>query len=201
MKRALTLTGAILGLVGGVFSTVWTLISVIGVIDMMSYSYYYGNLTGSLILAIIFFVVSLLTLIFSAVSIPAWNKTAEIYKKKKAMIITAMVFNFLTMILNLIILCVGMTGWVVIFIVLAMLLCLACAVIFIIDLCLENRRISKQGSTAKVAEVAVSNDAKLAAAEVFEKKLAKLNAMKEHGIISDEEYSEIKKSYVKEFLG
>ena len=101
-------------------------------------------------------------------------------------------------ILAIVILCIGV--WIVIFIVLAVLLTLTAAILSIIDVCLEGGRIAKSGKVAQVNEPVASNDSKLAAAETFEKKLAKLNAMKEHGIITEEEYTEIKKTYVKEFL-
>ena len=117
------------------------------------------------------------------------------------MIITAVVFNFISTLATLIMLIAGSSGWVVILMILGMLLAIASAVLLLVDVCAESGRISKQETTTQVNGTVASNDSKLAAAETFEKKLAKLNAMKEHGIITEEEYSEIKKSYVKEFLG
>lgn len=204
MKRALTLTGAILGLVGGAFLSIIYLITLIGTIELMSYGY--G--AGPLVLAIILVAVSVLGLVFSAVCIAPWNKPAEGYKKKKGTIITAVVFNFISALATLIMLIAGFSGWVVILMILGMLLAIASAVLLLVDVCAESGRIEKaaqkvagQSVAAQPAVASAANDAKLASAEIFEKKLAKLNAMKEHGIITEEEYTEIKKSYVKEFLG
>ena len=198
MKRALTLTGAILGLVGGAFLSIVYIITLIGVIELMSYGYAAG---GSLILSLILVLISVLALVFSAVCIAPWNKSAEDYKKKKGMIITAVVFNFISTLATLIMLIAGSSGWVVVVMILGMLLAIASAVLLLVDICREGGKVSKQETTTQVNGTVASNDSKLVAAETFEKKLAKLNAMKEHGIITEEEYSEIKKSYVKEFLG
>lgn len=200
MKRALTLTGAILGLVGGAFLSIVYLITLIGVIELMSYGY---EAVGALILTLILILVSVLALVFSAVCIAPWNKSAEDYKKKKGMIITAVVFNFISTLATLIMLIAGSSGWVVVVMILGMLLAIASAVLLLVDICTENGKIEKAGKqvATQPAVASAANDAKLASAETFEKKLAKLNAMKEHGIITEEEYTEIKKTYVKEFLG
>ena len=114
MKRALTLTGAILGLVGGAFLSIIYLITLIGTIELMSYGY--G--AGPLVLAIILVAVSVLGLVFSAVCLAPWNKPAEGYKKKKGTIITAVVFNFISALATLIMLIAGFSGWVVILMIL-----------------------------------------------------------------------------------
>ena len=136
MKRALTLTGAILGLVGGAFLSIIYLITLIGTIELMSYGY--G--AGPLVLAIILVAVSVLGLVFSAVCIAPWNKSAEDYKKKKGMIITAVVFNFISTLATLIMLIAGSSGWVVILMILGMLLAIASAVLLLVDVCAESGR-------------------------------------------------------------
>ncbi len=192
MKRALTLTGAILGLTGGVFLAVLYIITLVGLIEIAVYGY---ASVGAIIFAVIFLTVSIIGLVFSAIAIPAWNKSAEDFKKKKGKIIVAVVFNFISVIANLIMLILGAGGLSLIFLILGIVLSLASAILFLVDVGIENGRIQKQQT-----QTSATTESKFSSAEVFEDKLSKLNLMKEHGIISEKEYSEIKKSFVKEFL-
>lgn len=161
----------------------------------------YGINIGVLIISILFFVVATLNIVFNGIVIGLWNKTSEEFNKKKGLTITAIVFDFLVVIATVVMMCLGSSGLVVLFLVIAMLLAIASAVMLLVDLCMENKRSSKQDAAAQVNETVASNDSKLAAAETVEKKLEKLNAMKEHGVITEDEYKELKKSYLKELLG
>ena len=161
----------------------------------------YGINIGVLIISILFLVIAILSIVFNGVVIGLWNKTSEEFNKKKGLTITAIVFDFLVVIAAIVMMCLGSSGLVVLLLVISMLLAIASAVMLLVDLCMENKRCSKQDAAAQVNQVATSNHANLTTEETVEKKLEKLNAMKEHGVITEEEYNELKKSYIKELLG
>lgn len=161
----------------------------------------YGINIGVLIISILFFVIAILSIVFNGIVIGLWNKTSEEFNKKKGLTITAIVFDFLVVIAAIVLMCLGSYGLAVLLLVIAMLLAIASAVMLLVDLCMENKRGSKQDAAAQVNQAVTSNHANLTTEETVEKKLKKLNAMKEYGVITEEEYNELKKSYIKELLG
>lgn len=195
MKRPMTLTAGILGIVSHALMMILSLVSVVGIIAILDL----GASSGadpdalaavgiiSLILIVICVVVGILGLIFNILAVKTWNKSTADYKAKKGKIITAIVFNFI--------------GAGVIFIagniiisVLVMLMLIASAVLLIVDLCLEKKRVPVEAQVQETAKETVAKKTDL------EDRIEKLNNMKDQGLISEEEYQELKKSYIKEKL-
>lgn len=199
MKRPLTLTSAILGTV---FQGILALESVILFIAMMDLV---AGATGAGTLAIVMIItiaIAVLGLIFNILSIPAWNKAPEVFRKKRGVIITAIVFNLLIVVLSLI----GYAGegTTVNFLSILMLLCLiASSIMFIVDLATEKKRVAEleaQNATEETTETAQDSPVQASTATALEEKLVKLSQMKEQGIIDEQEYNELKKKYISEML-
>ena len=199
MKRPLTLTSAILGTV---FQGILALESIILFIAMMDLV---AGATGAGTLAIVMIItiaIAVLGLIFNILSIPTWNKAPEVFRKKRGVIITAIVFNLLIVVLSLI----GYAdeGATVNFLSILMLLCLiAASVMYIVDLATEKKRVAEleaQNATEETTETAQDSPVQASTATALEEKLVKLNQMKEQGIIDEEEYNELKKKYISEML-
>ena len=196
MKRPLTLTSAILGTV---FQGILALESIILFVAMMDLV---AGATGAGTLAIVMIVtiaIAVLGLIFNILSIPAWNKAPEVFRKKRGVIITAIVFNLLIVVLSLI----GYAGEGATVNVLSilMLLCLiASSIMYIVDLATEKKRVAELEAQNATEETEAEAEATVSTATALEEKLVKLNQMKEQGIIDEEEYNELKKKYISEML-
>lgn len=195
MKRPLTLTSAILGTV---FQGILSLSSVILFIELIDY------LEGSALTFVLLLTIAIavLGLIFNILSIPAWNKTPEVFRKKRGFIITAVVFNFVVVVLSLI----GYAGGEARVNILSILMLIGlttASVMFIVDMAIEGKRAAKfaqQNQPAEeVAAQAVATQAGSAPSSL-EEKLVKLSQMKEQGIIDEQEYNELKKKYISEML-
>lgn len=195
MKRPLTLTSAILGTV---FQGILSLSSVILFIELIDY------LEGSALTFVLLLTIAIavLGLIFNILSIPAWNKTPEVFRKKRGFIITAVVFNLVVVVLSLI----GYAGGEARVNILSILMLIGlttASVMFIVDMAIEGKRAAKfaqQNQPAEeVAAQAVATQAGSAPSSL-EEKLVKLNQMKEQGIIDEQEYNELKKKYISEML-
>lgn len=181
MKRVKTLVGGILATIS---SAITSIVALVYLFATSAYEAYYYNSGYEVVGLEAYYVVfaflalaSITALVLNILAISVWKSDAEKYKKYKGTIIAATVFNFALM--------SGMT--------------IAAAILYIVDLVQEGKRVS----TAQVAPVAPlsSTEAKLAAAEEFAQKLAKLDALKKNGILTEDEYSEIKKTYVKDYIG
>ncbi|MBQ8909153.1 MAG: hypothetical protein IJY90_02595 [Clostridia bacterium] len=197
MKRPLTLTGAILATVGqGIY----------GILALLAFITYceFGVLTY-IIVALLITLVVLTALVMNIVSIGAWNKDKDGYKKLKGIIITAVVLNFVVVLNQLLdLFAAGVSVGIVVLYFLLIGLNVAGNVLMLVDLSKEGKRwgedVTVATTTANAPSAAPKLEDKLQAADVFSQKLAKIDALKEKGILSEEEYSEIKKSYVKEYL-
>ena len=201
MKRVLTMIGSIVGMVGGVLNAIPFILALNRIIGLMSED---SGWAGPLTLSIILIVVAVVATVLNAVSMAAWNKDAAAFKKKKGLLITAIIFSFLNSIFPFIMLFAGaiINGILVLFII-GMLLSIASAVLLIVDLCREKGKVAKspkQENSPKAAVVMKENK-KIAAAEELEKKLQKLSMLKQYGVITEDEYDELKKGYIKELLG
>ncbi len=195
MKRALTLTSAIMGTVFQGILALESIIFFIAMMDLVAGASGAGTLA---IVMIITIAIAVLGLLFNILSIPAWNKAPEVFRKKRGIIITAIVFNLLVVVLSLI----GFAGegTSVSFLSILMLLCLiAASIMYIVDLATEKKKVAEleaQNATEEVTE----ETAQASTATALEEKLVKLNQMKEQGIIDEEEYNELKKKYISEML-
>ncbi len=239
MKRPMTLVASIIATVFFGIEVFATFIGLVAVADLASSVG--ASLPGY------FYAVMVITLLFVATSlvlnilcIPTWNKSFEIYRKRRGVHISTLVFNFLSVVMVLI----GTSEWTF-YTVLFILAVVATIALYIVDLCLENKRMARQGYAAQpnyadynqqgfgYAEQPQqpSNYISKAHAEYFqqpaqnaqpqyqqpaqqvppqiaiqptqpngalEAKLERLNQMKVNGLITEEEFTALKKSYIKE---
>lgn len=189
MKRPMTLTAGILATVMHSVYTIFELIVFAALIDAVA-----GAGSGAATVVVIMgltLALSVVSIVFNAIAITAWNKDAERFIKKRGMVITAIVFNFIVALFIII----GMIAYAAVGVVdvLLLLVCIASNVLYIVDLCLEKKRVAKlAGETVATEEVA---ETQVEASDV-EAKIEKLNKMKEQGMISEEEYEELKKGYI-----
>ncbi len=191
MKRPMTLTGGILGLISHVVILIFTIINVFGAIAVLGAGSSVGANSATLtsagiimfILIAIALVIGILGLVFDIQSMMTYNKEAEEYNAKKGKNIVAIVFNFLGIIAAFLVMNIIVA-------VLIMLVLIAAAVLQIVDVCLE----SKRGDNLP-AEVPAQKGMEV------EDKIEKLNEMKAQGMITEAEYKELKKKYIQEKIG
>ena len=185
MKRPMTLTASILGTV---MHSVYSIIELYVLILLLDYA---GGVNGSGIVMVstaIALALSIIALVFNAISIAAWNKSQDNFKKKRKFVITAIVFNFIVILF--IIIGLLMSGSLAVLDIITLIVLIAANVLFIVDLAIEKKRFAQPEEVAVEAVAAPKSD--------IEAKIEKLNDMKAQGLISDEEYEELKKSYIKE---
>lgn len=139
MRRPITLVGFILGTVMHSVYTIAELFVVALIIDLVVSA----GATTSTFMALILLItlaLSIISLVFNAIAISAWNKKPEAYKKKRGIIITAIVFNFIVVLL----LIIGMTGKTVgVFDIIFMISLIATNVLAIVDLAREKGKVNK----------------------------------------------------------
>lgn len=136
MKRVMTLVGFIVATaLLGIYSLI-QLIGVAAIIDLLTAT---GVQGGALLAVVIIITLALcvLALVFNAIAITAWKKDAAGYKKKKAMVITATVFNFVIILLLIIGMASGAVGVLDVLLLLALL---AANVLAYVDMGLEKKR-------------------------------------------------------------
>lgn len=188
MKRPMTLTGAILGTVAQAIYTCFSLFSLTLIIDLLSAG---ANSGAATIVAIMLLDLALAvtTLILNALSITTWKKSPELYRKKRGLLIATTVFNFIFVLLSII--SMVMNGQAAVLSIIICIVLVATNVLFYVDLGLESKRVANSGEEIASDPAPVSE---------VEDKIEKLGQMKEQGLISDEEYEELKKSYINEKL-
>lgn len=148
MKRVMTLVAGLLGLVFDAIFSVFMIIGLVAVMDML------GGEKGSAtfaIIAILEIALGVVSLILNAVSISAFACSAEKYRKKRGLIITTIVFNFL---LALLLLLTVFTSASLVT-VLVLIASIVAVVLYIVDLCLEGKRVAKAQQTAEAKEETV----------------------------------------------
>ncbi len=193
MKRPMTLTAFIMGTVVQAIYACFSLFTLTLVIDVLSASTDTTGAATVLALCLVELAFAVVSLVLNALVIKAWNKSPEFYKKEKGKIIAATVFNFI-MIVLLIIGIAGSTEGVPVLNIIIILALIATNVLAYVDLGLERKRVEKleaEGATVEEDEKEATD---------VERKIEKLNTMKEQGLITDAEYEELKKSYIKEKL-
>ena len=191
MKRPMTLTGTILGTVMQALYTVISLIALTFVIDMGSMSEGTMVMSSAIILLVLNLIFAVASVILNAISISSWNKSPEVFKKRKGLLITTIVFNFIFVFFTIITLITGEVSGLNIIIVLTII---AANVLIIVDLGLEGRKTANLNDTIpskNVANIEEINDS-------VESKIEKLSYMKEKGMLSEEEFEELKKNYIKQ---
>ncbi len=192
MKRPMTLTAFIIGTVVQAIYACFSLFTLTLVIDLLSASTETTGVVTVVALCLVELAFAVVSLVLNALAIKAWNKSPEFYTKGKGKIITATVFNFI-MIVLLIIGIAGSTEGVPVLNILIILALIATNVLAYVDLGLEKKRVAKLEAEGGAGEEEEEpND--------VEKKIEKLNTMKEQGLITDTEYEELKRSYINEKL-
>lgn len=204
MKRPMTLIGGILG----------TVVQCLLVYEAFTLMVLFGELLGSstddsvvmvMAITILLLGTSVVALIFNAVAIAAWAKPANLYKKNRGYIITAVVLNFIIVVLSLI--GFSSNGAITSVAGLEILALIAAGVLFIVDLSIEGKRVAKLEQPAQ--EIEGVQDVEIQGATInvqptnmtaLEEKIKKLNQMKENGLLDEDEYNELKKKYIRELL-
>ncbi|MBO5394891.1 MAG: hypothetical protein J6A28_03195 [Clostridia bacterium] len=131
MKRPMTLIGAILGTVVSAVISVLMAIGLVAILDLAAGA---EGVATVMVVGILELAVFVVALVMNIVAITAWAKDAAGFKKKKAILITAVIFNFIAAIIGFIAATVG-------YIVMALVL-IAAAVLFIVDVALEGKRVA-----------------------------------------------------------
>ena len=191
MKRPMTLVSGILGLVSSVFMLIPGFICFVYGIEFLSNAGYYGG-EELFIFGLFGIAIGVLALVFNILTITAWNKAPEVYRAKRGKMITAIVFNFISLGAGILVSVYSLVFYFMPYLIVPLLV--AAIALAIVDLCLENKR------AGNVQQAPVEAAAKVEApkATAIEEKIEKLNEMKSQGLISEEEYDELKKSYIKE---
>ncbi|MBQ8444033.1 MAG: hypothetical protein IJX25_01590 [Clostridia bacterium] len=145
MKRVKTLVGGILGVVGVSIFTAVYLFGLLLIFDILFSSGASAN-EGIIILTLLIAIFNIVTIILNACSISAWSKDKERYSKKKGLIITTIIFNFIVSFYDLYSLITaeesGLT--VMLIYIIAIAFTLVANILFIIDLAQEKKRVSTQ---------------------------------------------------------
>ena len=193
MKRAKTLTAGILGTIGHFIISILLLVAFVQLLDYLEY----GDLGGVLALIFILTAISIVGLEMSIITIIVWNKNTTDFRKKYGVIITGVVADFILAIYSLISLFEASGGIILLWLFMVALFIIA-PILKIVDLATENKKAKPKLENKKLEENPQTTN--IQAATELEEKLTKLNNMKEHGLITEQEYSEIKSSYIKEYL-
>ena len=176
---------------------------------------------------VILILVGITTLALNACSIALYNKTKAEFKNKLALVGSALIFNYITsalLIADIVLLFIDNLGVGAVYIL--YLLSLIVSIVFMhVDLAAEEKRIEKPkqtvpqnrtNSTAPVAQnvqktstqsnavqqisTVNQSDGSIQSEDEFEKKLIKLNDMLGKGLITQDEYDTIKKSYIEKYI-
>lgn len=197
MRRKLAFSGFILGTCIMAITTFFMLIGAIMVADLLAGtgSTDTGAVIAVIVLEMLFYIA---ILILNALSISA-TTTASKFDRRKGLVITTIVFNFIAVFMYILSISVSGTGvgmsGVIVFYVIFMLALIASNVLAIVDLARngtalerEKAKDNKEEVVSKVRSQEVSKDT-----DGLEEELNKLIAMKEKNLITDEEFAELKK--------
>ncbi len=128
-----------LRILGTVFDAIFSVIMLIGLTAILEVAEGATGTATFTVVAIITIALGVIALVFNAICISGFSCKPETYRKKRGLIITAVVFNFL---LALILLITVFNSPQVINI-LVLLSSIAAGVLLIVDLALENKRVAK----------------------------------------------------------
>ena len=196
MKRPLTLTGGILGIVG---NAIFSILLIIGL-------YLVGGFMGNMIIIPILFLMIAITALILAIFVTiAYNKNAEVFKKRFGVIITSIVFNFIISVYLLITLFTTYGAYIIVYLILFGVV-LTAAILNLVDICRENGKvkalnksnITETKATQSKPAVATKPVQAKPSTETLESKLEKLKKMLDDGLIDEEEFKELKMNYIKQ---
>ena len=178
-----------------------TIVSIVfSIVAIGFYGFYLYLFTGwlgftivsAIFLMDILFVTTILVL--SAVLIGKWNASVEAYNKKIGVSVTLIVFMCFVVLLDIIDVCIGNYYSIVTALTYAM-----CGVFIMIDVCRNKKAAKVFQQSAKTEDTKISEETSVqggikadAEIEHLRKQLAEAKAMKEQGIISEEEYEKLK---------
>lgn len=192
MKRALTLTGGILGIVG---DSIFALLLLIGLVAV-------GRFFGFLIIIpIIFLLLAIAGLILSIFVTISYKKEPALFKKRYGVIITSIVFNFVISLYLMITMFNTFGVYVFLYFILFGVV-LTSAILNLVDICRENGRVKKMETKENdVVEVKPATSRQVSSkkvSETFETKVEKLKKMLDEGLIDEEEFKQLKMNYIKQ---
>ena len=204
MKRPLSLSAFIIGTVFYGIEVFSTLIVLSVVIPLTMYNpeqaggvggvdgYYNASIGAIVAVFVLMLAFAITSLVLNACAISSWNKPHETYLKKRGLIITAVVLNFIVIVLEF----AGFFLYFNPFSVFTLLGIITANVLVIVDLCLENGRVRKlaEAPVAKPAPAPPKNKLDI------EVQLERLNKMKENNLISAEEYKTLKKDLIEKHI-
>lgn len=188
MKRPLTLTSSILATVFLAFSFIFEIIYLIEIISAP----YIANVTKISIIIVILIITLFVALLLNIFIIPIWNKSEELFLKRKSTIIATIVFNFICILIYLIflILFVNNVTFYVVFMILTIFALIASNVLYIIDI----SKTKNQSETIDETKTGTKDH------NLIKSKIEQLLELKNSNLITDEEYNLLKKSYLEEII-
>ena len=199
IKRSMTLVASI---IATVFLSIDFIVEIISIAILSDLAREAGTTIPSTIIAafVIAMAFIVITLIFNILNIRAWIYTAEKFRKNIGIYITALVFVLFIALLSIISLIESDSiVWTIVY----MVAMVASGTLYIVDLCLENKRVLQFAQTEASTED--NNNAnelseKSTTKTELEAKLEKLSNMLENKLIDEKEYAELKKKYIQEEL-
>lgn len=203
MRRKLAFTGFIMGTC---FTSLFALIIIIGAIEIASYVSLPGELWAEIIIEIL---ISVTTLVLNSVAIPT-TATAQKMNKKKGIVITAIVFNFLEVLAFILALTVSPDPAAIVLYIILMLGIIASNVLAIIDLARNSKVMSiednmttgnYESTTSTENTLTKSEDKVSAQIGDLEEEINKLLLMKAKNLITDEEFEKLKAHAIEKRLG
>ena len=198
MKRPMILTACIFGIVCTlltIFASTLSLFLVGGSMESMISD---GLITVEnayfvelflYIFYILILALSVVGFIFNVLIMGVWNKSSETFKANRGKIITALILNFIVAELSIVVLSA--------FGLVTFGLLLSAGILMIVSLVKEKKNFAVSQETV----YEIKEEIKQAEDDDFERKLIKLNEMKNAGIITEEEYQAIKSKYISEKFG
>ena len=221
MKRYYLLTATIISVV------ICSILTIDMISTLLVLGTWYFNWELWVSVNVILILVGITTLALNACSIALYNKTKAEFKNKLALVGSALIFNYITialLIADIVLLFIDNLGVGAVYIL--YLLSLIVSIVFMhVDLAAEEKRVEKPkqtvpqnrtNSTAPVAQnvqkastqskavqqisTVNQSDGSIQSEDEFEKKLIKLNDMLGKGLITQDEYDTIKKSYIEKYI-
>ena len=192
MRRKLSFTGFILSTC---FVSVLAILQVFGFIALLCYGDEMGVPSSIWVITGISMAISIATLILNALSIPA-TASAQKMQKKKGIVITSIVFNFVLVLLCILSLITGIETVVLIIYIFMLIALITTNVLVIIDLAKISKAINEgvnpDEKQVKKTENKVTNEAKEDGTNNLEEEINKLILMRAKNLISDEEFDKLK---------
>ena len=148
MKRIMTLVGAI---VATVFHALFSLILLLGLaLVIEALKVIDGEFLGAFvaIIMLVLTAVGIVTLIFTAIAMSAFSCDHEKYTKKRGLLLTAVVLNFVVAVFAFIVLCTNFSATYLLW----FLASVAGGTLILVDICLEGKRVAKLQAEQQASE-------------------------------------------------